>query len=173
MLILPGSAALSEFRSKKLADTLENILGERPVISTEFVHFADLADSLNDKEHKVLEALLEYGPASGAVDHTGTLFLVTPRIGTISPWSSKATDIAHNCGLNKIERLERGVAYYLQGDLSDNELERARAELHDRMTEAVFFQVDDANCLFSHAEPQPFTTVDVVGGGKPALERAM
>ena len=102
---------------------------------------------------------------------------MTPRPGTISPWSSKATDIAHNCGLHKVRRLERGMAYYLETGaeaLSNGELDVAVLRvLHDRMTEAVFFDLEDA-ALPVHARPSPSrsSAVDVVGGGRDALVHA-
>jgi phosphoribosylformylglycinamidine synthase len=100
--------------------------------------------------------------------------LVVPRPGTISPWSSKATDIARNCGLDKVRRIERGVAHYLEsGDALDEAgMAAAAALLHDRMTQVVLGDTADAQCLFRHAQPRPFVAVDVVDGGREALERA-
>jgi len=178
MLILRGAPALSKFRLQKLERRLISALGHAVNLYAEFVHFAELEQSLNEDEQTVLDRVLRYGPHLTEHEPQGTLFLVVPRPGTISPWSTKATDIAHNCGLHKIERLERGIAYYIAVDvksgagLSDDELVSAMAALHDRMTEAVFFELDDAACLFTHAEPQAATSVDVIGGGRPALERA-
>ncbi|HAS13974.1 MAG TPA: phosphoribosylformylglycinamidine synthase, partial [Idiomarina abyssalis] len=96
----------------------------------------------------------------------------TPRIGTISPWASKATDIAHNCGLKSIHRVERGVAFYLQGDLSAEELKQAALLLHDRMTESVLYDMNDAQQLFRSQEPQPLSSVDILAGGREALAQA-
>jgi len=175
MLSLRGAPALSDFRTQKLQRRLAEAIGRPVGVYAEFMHFAELNQSLGNEEMAVLERLLRYGPQLEEHEPQGQLLLVTPRPGTISPWSTKATDIAHNCGLLKIERLERGIAYYLNGEtggLNDAELAVAKAQLHDRMTEAVFAEIDDANCLFGHAEPRPFTSVDVVGGGKPALEKA-
>ncbi|MEJ2528539.1 MAG: phosphoribosylformylglycinamidine synthase [Gammaproteobacteria bacterium] len=178
MLILRGAPALSQFRLQKLEQRLVAALGRPLTLYTEFVHFAELEQSLNEEERMVLDRVLRYGPHLTEHEPQGSLILVVPRPGTISPWSTKATDIAHNCGLGKIERLERGIAYYLadaveaDATLSDDELVLAMAELHDRMTEAVFFGLDDAACLFRHAQPQAATSVDVIGCGRPALERA-
>ncbi|MGQ7171359.1 hypothetical protein ACUOCP_35115, partial [Escherichia sp. R-CC3] len=100
----------------------------------------------------------------------GKLLLVTPRPGTISPWSSKATDIAHNCGLQQVNRLERGVAYYIEaGTLTNEQWQQVTAELHDRMMETVFFALDDAEQLFAHHQPTPVTSVDLLGQGRQAL----
>lgn len=97
---------------------------------------------------------------------------MVPRFGTISPWSSKASDIARNCGLAKIDRLERGIAYYVQGELSESDAQQVAARLHDRMTQLVLDRLEGAAELFSHAQPRPLTAVDVLGGGRAALEKA-
>ncbi len=175
MLSLRGAPALSEFRLQKLQQRLNEAVGRPIGLYAEFMHFAEVTQTLDESEMAVLQRLLRYGPQMAGHEPSGQLLLVVPRPGTISPWSSKATDIAHNCGLEKIERLERGMACYLipEGqELTDDELTRAMDVLHDRMTEAVFFEMGDAAALFSHAEPRPFTCVDVIGGGRPALEQA-
>ena len=121
MEILRGSPALSAFRINKLLARFQ--AARLPVnnIYAEYVHFADLNAPLNDDEHAQLERLLKYGPALASHAPQGKLLLVTPRPGTISPWSSKATDIAHNCGLQQVNRLERGVAYYIEAGTLTNE----------------------------------------------------
>ncbi len=139
MEILRGSPALSAFRINKLLARFQ--AADLPVsnIYAEYVHFADLNAPLNAEERVQLERLLKYGPSLSSHTPTGKLILATPRPGTISPWSSKATDIAHNCGLNQINRLERGVAYYVEAStLSDAQWQAVAAELHDRMMESVF-----------------------------------
>ncbi|MGL4828606.1 MAG: hypothetical protein ACRCXG_04805, partial [Vibrio sp.] len=117
MRILRGSPALSEFRVNKLLTACRE--QQLPVtgIYAEFMHFADLKAELNPQELEKLEKLLTYGPTIQEHEPQGLLLLVTPRPGTISPWSSKATDIAHNCGLRSIKRLERGTAYYVEAEL--------------------------------------------------------
>jgi phosphoribosylformylglycinamidine synthase len=178
MLILRGAPALSKFRLQKLEQRLVSALGHPVNLYAEFVHFAELEQSLDTEERLVLDKVLRYGPHLTEHEPQGSLILVVPRPGTISPWSTKATDIAHNCGLGKIERLERGIVYYLALDpgseagLSEDELVLTMAELHDRMTESVFFELDDAACLFRHAQPQAATSVDVIGCGRSALEKA-
>ena len=103
---------------------------------------------------------------------SGRLFLVLPRFGTISPWSSKASDFVRNCGLAIIQRLERGIAFYVAGQFSDAEAELIGATLHDRMTQIVLGDLEQAAGLFSHAEPKPLTAIDILGGGRAALEKA-
>ena len=120
-----GSPALSTFRVEKLLTQLQYQLASITAVHTEFVHFADIEGELTPDQQATLDKLLKYGPAFKAENMTGELFLVVPRKGTISPWSSKATDIAHNCGLSAVQRLERGVAYYIELD-SGNELSDAQ-----------------------------------------------
>ncbi|PAR84393.1 phosphoribosylformylglycinamidine synthase [Vibrio cholerae] len=174
MRILRGSPALSEFRVNKLLTACRE--QQLPVtgIYAEFMHFADLKAELNPQELEKLEKLLTYGPTIQEHEPQGLLLLVTPRPGTISPWSSKATDIAHNCGLHGIKRLERGTAYYVEAEtaLTAAQITTLKALLHDRMMEVVFAELTDAQQLFSVAEPAPMSQVDVLAGGRRALEEA-
>src|SRR5438105_1228795 len=165
ILTLPGAVALSAFRVEKLLASLPQRSGAA-AIDPRFVHFAAIEAPLDAHETQVLEKLLTYGtPAHG--EPRGTLLLVLPRFGTVSPWSSKATDIAHNCGLSKVVRVERGVAYYVSA--RDPALEAA---IHDRMTETVVTDFAEAQKLFAHARPQPLSTIDILAGGRRALEQA-
>ena len=171
MLILAGSSALSVFRSEKLETTLTQTLGEKVTVTGKFMHFVDTSAVLTDEEQTLLSALLEYGPTADNVAENGQLYLVVPRLGTISPWSSKASDIAHNCGLDKVKRIERGIAYYVQH--SENVDKTAVAALlHDRMVEAVLDDLSQAQSLFIQGEPAPLTQVDILGQGKEALIEA-
>ena len=172
MLILRGAPALSAFRHGKLLAQLTEKVPAVSGLYAEFAHFAEVTGVLTGEEETVLARLLKYGPSVPVQEPTGRLFLVVPRFGTISPWSSKATDIANNCGLAKIQRLERGIAYYVAGELSDDQAAEVSAVLHDRMTQLVLAKLEQASGLFSHAEPKPLTAVDVLGGGRAALEQA-
>lgn len=172
MLKLRGAPALSDFRLDKLNSRLRERLGKSVSVYAEYIHLVEISEELSDHQEAVLRRILRYGPALASHDPDGFLLLVVPRPGTISPWSSKATDIAHVCGLQHIERIERGTVYYLQGDLSDAELGKAGELLHDRMTESVFFDLDEAEALFLHAQPRPFISVDVLNGGTAALMNA-
>ncbi|MBI3771124.1 MAG: phosphoribosylformylglycinamidine synthase [Gammaproteobacteria bacterium] len=176
MLQLRGTPALSPFRLQKLTQTLVAKVPSLSHVYAEFMHFADLDQHLEGAELGLLQRLLEYGPRLTVETPGGQLLLVVPRPGTISPWSSKATDIAHNCGLDKIRRLERGVAYYFttQDDrpLTGAELAAVMPLIHDRMTEVVFDNIDEAERLFQQADPVPLRSVDVLGGGREALVRA-
>ncbi|WP_318475027.1 phosphoribosylformylglycinamidine synthase [Photobacterium leiognathi] len=174
MEILRGSPALSEFRVNKLLERCREF--DLPVsgIYAEFMHFADVSAALTADEHSKLASLLTYGPTIAEHEPCGTLLLVTPRPGTISPWSSKSTDIARNCGLQSIKRLERGTAYYIQSSsaLSAAQLEQVKALIHDRMMEVVMDQFESAVALFKQAEPAPVKSVDILAGGRKALEDA-
>nr|WP_288357916.1 phosphoribosylformylglycinamidine synthase [uncultured Pseudomonas sp.] len=172
MLILRGAPALSAFRHGKLLEQLTSKVPAVTGLYAEFAHFADVDGALSADEEQVLARLLKYGPSVPVQEPSGRLLLTIPRFGTISPWSSKASDIARNCGLDKIRRLERGIAYYVAGELSDADVQLVAAVLHDRMTQVVLNKLEDAAGLFSHAEPKPLTAVDILGGGRPALEKA-
>ncbi len=171
MLILRGAPAVSEFRLAKLRQRLARSLGEF-ALATQFVHFVDADGELSEADGQTLRRLLHYGPAHEHSDAHGRLFLVVPRPGTRSPWSSKATDIAHNCGLSKVRRIERGIAYWIDGALDGAAIDIAKAAIHDRMTEVVLDELAQAEVLFRQAEPRPFNRVDVLGGGRPALVAA-
>jgi len=169
MLILRGAPALSEFRVNKILARCQQ--SQLPVtnVYAEYAHFADLTSPLNTDEQTKLEKLLTYGPTIAEHAPAGQLVLVTPRPGTISPWASKATDIAHNCGLKQVHRVERGITYYVEGDLSAEQLTQVTALLHDRMTEATHSKLEDAAQLFRSDAPRQMSSVDILGGGREAL----
>ena len=123
---------------------------------------------------QVLHRLLQYGDASTTAKQNGDMLLVVPRIGTISPWSSKATDILHQCGLGAVRRVERGIAYYLGGTGGLGSTQRAgiMALLHDRMTETILNALDDAQALFRHVEPRKLGSIALKKDGVGALQQA-
>ncbi|TMO66479.1 phosphoribosylformylglycinamidine synthase [Pseudoalteromonas aurantia] len=172
MLILRGAPALSDFRVQKILKSCADANLPITGIYAEFMHFADLTSELSEAELVKLNKLLEYGPTIAEHEPAGQLILVTPRPGTISPWASKATDIANNCGLSQVHRVERGIAYYVEGELSAEQLSATAALLHDRMTEAVHSELESAGKLFSVDEPSPMSSVDILGGGREALATA-
>jgi phosphoribosylformylglycinamidine synthase len=176
MLHLRGCPALSEFRLLKLRDQISALVPALTEVRADFLHIAELNESLADDERDVLEKLLSYGPARPDVADGGILLIVVPRPGTISPWSSKATDIVHNCGLDNVRRVERGIVYTLMiedGDaLTAEQRQSVLPLIHDRMTEAVLYDVSDTDVLFRHAVPTPYDVVDVMSGGRDALQTA-
>ena len=175
-LTLRGRNALSDFRLKKLSQPLQKTAPAISGIAAEYWHFIALKAPLGAPERGVLERILSYGPAAPDIAEHGDLLLVVPRIGTISPWSSKATDIARSCGLASVERIERGIAYYVSrragGRLSAAECSALLPLIHDRMTETVLDSLKDAANLFLHIAPKPLATVDLLAGGRATLEGA-
>ena len=174
MLTLSGAPALSDFRLAKLLTGIRERVDCVAGLDSRFVHFVDARRALTAEEIPVLESLLRYGPRCRAEAPAGSLLLVVPRFGTVSPWSSKATDIAHVCGLEAVHRIERGVAYYLEATrpLVEREWELAAAAVHDRMTESVLREAAEAEALFAQASPRPLATVSLLREGRAALEAA-
>ncbi len=174
MLILPGSVALSAFRRRKLLQNLQAINPQITDVSAVYMHFVRCQRALNAAEQLKLQTVLSYGEEQGGELPDDTLFLVTPRPGTISPWSSKATDIAHNCGLAAVERIERGTAYYIAADsmLEEAQQQAISALLHDRMVETVFADPEQAEQLFSVAQPAPLRAVTISADAQTALANA-
>ena len=176
ILRLRGRNALSAFRLQKLTASSIAAVPSISGIHAEFWHFVQARQSLSEQETARLERILTYGPAQARGEGHGELMLVVPRIGTISPWSSKASDIARHCGLDAVERIERGVAYWIatRRDAALAAAERAvLAQLvHDRMTETVLADFESAAHLFEHVEPRPLATVDIMNGGVAALSSA-
>jgi phosphoribosylformylglycinamidine synthase len=170
MLTIPGPPALSDSALDKKLDRIRRQNPAAGALYAEFVHFVDLAAELSAVERAVLDKLLTYGPRRQRRALSGRSLIVVPRIGTISPWCSKATDIARICGLAKVRRIERGLVFTVAGRIDD--AAALRACLHDRMTEAVLERAEDAAALFVTAPPQPLAEVDVAGEGRAALERA-
>lgn len=174
VLPLRGVTALSDFRVEKLLQKAAALGLPEVKLSSEFWYFVGSEKALDAATVEKLQALL----AAQSVKETPEareglhLFLVTPRLGTISPWASKATNIAENCGLEGIERIERGMAVWLEGRLNDEQKQQWAALLHDRMTESVLPDFQTASKLFHHLESETFSTVDVLGGGKEALVKA-
>lgn len=174
VLPLRGVTALSDFRVEKLLQKAAALGLPEVKLSSEFWYFVGSEKALDAATVEKLQALL----AAQSVEQTPKareglhLFLVTPRLGTISPWASKATNIAENCGLAGIERIERGMAVWLEGALTDEQKQQWAALLHDRMTESVLPDFQTVSKLFHHIQSETFSTVDVLGGGKEALVKA-
>jgi len=174
MLVIKGGPALSRFKLGKMEKLFSSELPAVKGITTQWLHFIDLHMSINEEKQMILEKLLEYGPAHTETSLRGRRLIVVPRLGTISPWASKATDIANNCGLSEVHRVERGVEWGLEidGELSVDDEAKLFSLIHDRMTETVLEEVSDAEALFTTTEPTAVMSVDILGGGKSALEEA-
>jgi phosphoribosylformylglycinamidine synthase len=177
LLTLRGRNALSDFRLKKLSQRLQSIAPAISSVSADYWHFVSLSDALSLAHRRILDRILTYGSVASSPDPSNTTqVIVVPRIGTISPWASKATEIARGCGLQKVERIERGVVYYL-GSHSGQELlahdRQALAPLlHDRMTESILHSMDEVARLFQQVAPQALTRISLLEGGRASLEQA-
>jgi phosphoribosylformylglycinamidine synthase len=174
MIELPGALAVSDFRIAKLRPALEKLSPGLGAITARFVHFVDLERDLDARERALLERLLTYGPREGAAAKVqGEEIIVVPRFGTISPWSSKATDIAKVCGLDAVLRIERGIVWTLatNGRPSPDQLRALAAPLFDRMTETVLLDRAGAARLFEHEKTRPLRIVSLATG-RDALVKA-
>ncbi|NNF17552.1 MAG: phosphoribosylformylglycinamidine synthase, partial [Gammaproteobacteria bacterium] len=175
MLRLTGAQALSGFRLERALARIRQIAEQIVAVRARFVHFAEIDGAMTADRQHVLERLLSYGPVETVPPWTdGPTFTVLPRLGTISPWSSKATDIAHNCGLHEVRRLERGIEYVLdsEGPLATDVIPVVAAQLYDRMTETVIFADVSARDLFAAAAPAALGHVTLGTHGRAALEAA-
>ena len=170
IISFPGASAFTPARLAKRLAKIQTANPQVSAIAAEFIHFVELTSPLPEAEQAVLARVLRYGPRASKSQLDGRRLLVVPRIGTISPWSSKATDVAHNCGLQSVRRIERGIWYTVAGEVSDEPA--LRAALHDRMTESVLAREAEAERLFAHAQPKPLQTIDVLAGGRGAIEAA-
>jgi phosphoribosylformylglycinamidine synthase len=171
-----GTPALSAFRLEKLRAALNDAAPGVTIADTRHWYFSALkSKTLSKLQEKLLDKVL--GKAAGEPANAFLRILVVPRLGTISPWSTKATDIAQHCGLSEVTRIERGVVYYLSTSsgkpLSKAERAAVLPLLHDRMTETVLSDIEGAaEKIFRHGKPQPLATVNILKGGSKALEKA-
>ncbi|MGB9109077.1 MAG: phosphoribosylformylglycinamidine synthase, partial [Telluria sp.] len=187
MLILPGSNALSAFRSQRLLTQLQSVTPTIAAVQARYYHFIDASSPLSTEDTERLSAMLTYGEPVPHTQYEGVTeeYFVIPRLGTISPWASKATDIAHNCGMAHIHRIERGVAFTVvlksgilgtgfgaPKKLGAEEVQAVASLLHDRMTETVLRSADEAQALFTELEGRPLEAIDMMGQGRAALEQA-
>ncbi len=166
MLVVPGGPARSSFRLDKLLTSARAIAPGVTRIAAHYVHLVDVSRPLTDAERTSLQALLTYGAEPAPENAPRVDLLVAPRPGTISPWSSKATDIARGCELDAVVRIERATAWTIDGVEDPASI---AAVLHDRMTEAVLPSVEAAAVLFHAQAPRPLRRVPVRAEGRAAL----
>ncbi len=173
MLKIPGTSALSDFRIKKLLAELQAVEPNITTVSARFIHFVDVENDLNGSQLTILSQLLSYGSLQSSTECQGEILLVVPRSGTISPWSSKATEIAQRCGLSAVKRIERGVEYSLLANkpLSTAVKTQLSALLHDRMTQTVVYD-NAAPDLFAQHFPKPLLSVAIIEQGRDALVKS-
>ena len=173
ILKLSGASALSAFREQKLKSEIQALSPGITGVAANYAHFVELERPLTKEENLALGQILSQRPKTPSAALEGAYFLVVPRLGTLSPWSSKATDIATRCGLNAVKRIERGIEYVLHGvgELSPSQQESIKGLLHDRMTQ-VILRPDEYGRIFSHHVPSPLETVGLIEEGRPALATA-
>ena len=182
MFSLRGAPAHSDARRQRLIDKLRTTQPSLRDLESEFVILVDATRELDENERARLQSLVHESdairqteaipPATASPDDPSVEIYVIPRIGTRSPWSSKATDIVHRCGLELVRRIERATAYRLHG-IDDVEVARSLGQgLHDRMTESVLSDLDAASALFEQADPAPFRRIDVLARGPEAIRDA-
>jgi phosphoribosylformylglycinamidine synthase len=174
LLELPGQRALSDFRLAKLLRALQARDDRVTAVDARYSYFLSLAKRLSADDRQRLDALLLSDEPAHRLKRSAKIVYVVPRPGTISPWSSKATDIVRACDITAVRRVERGICYGLEftAAVADDELCELGPELHDRMTEALLGSAGEASALFETREPQPLTLVDLTGQGRAALVEA-
>jgi len=170
MQIIWGNPAHSAYRLNQLLNKLKSE-GSISAVRSQYIYFVDVEGTLSATETSHLKILLNNSEKDQTSELTDDSCIVTPRLGTISPWSSKATDITHTCGIEHVHRIERGIAYFFEG-VSAKDKSAMEALVHDRMMEQVSHDVDVLEGLFSHQSPKPYQIVDVLSGGREALVQA-
>ena len=175
MLDLHGTLAMSPFRLEKLLSNIQHNFPQVKKLSAQYRHLVELNAPLSELQTQHLELLLKYGPTDTVVNSEKPSVWVVPRFGTISPWSTKATDIAHHCNLGSVKRIERGVAWFIdwEGGRPDHStLAAIAAVFYDPMIETLVFDYVELEKLFAETEPQPLITVAMIAQGKKALHSA-
>ncbi|MBV32345.1 MAG: phosphoribosylformylglycinamidine synthase [Porticoccaceae bacterium] len=167
MIIFDGGPCFSDFRKHKLLLKLQAAQSSVLSLKANYKYFVDTDSLLSERQTTVLQSLLNCRYHSPATDFSTQLFLVVPRLGTISAWSSKATDIARNCGLDCVLRVERGIAFSIATSITlDRSEEVTLAELlYDRMIETIFFNISESSKIFMREDPVPVKAIDILDGG--------
>ena len=166
-----GIQALRKFKVNTLNERIKILIPGLELIGTEYIHFIESDKGLGHSNKKTLHKLLNYSPEVNLEDSKHTI-TVTPRIGTISPWSSKASDICKLCGLTVISRIERGINYHLNRTINAKELVTLLELVMDKMTESHLQNLSDSELLFNELMPNEFITIDILGLGKSAINKA-
>ena len=173
MLLIRGTSPFSPASANKQLTQLQSSNPGVVALTAEYVHFVDSDGKLSDGDLTVLNRLLQYGPTASSTDDQGSEsveVVVVPRAGTISPWSSKSSDISKICGLATVRRIERGITFRIYGKVEDHTA--LEAELHDRMTQSVLTSEADATSLFTTAAPVPLRPVTSEDGTRAAIAGA-
>ena len=171
-----GPSALSPFRRAKLLAELQTVEPSITSVSGQFIHFLDLERELDTDESRRVDQILDYAAAPSSInDQTAHAYTIVPRLGTVSPWSSKASEIASRCGLSAVKRIERGIIYALQTkfgrSLSVEQRDRALPCLYDRMTESPLLD-QDAKLIFAPQISEKLAYVELSDTPLDALQQA-
>ena len=166
-----GIQALRKFKINTLNERIKRLIPGLEIIGTEYIHFIETDKELSQSNKKTLHKLLNYSPEVDLENSKHTI-TVAPRIGTISPWSSKASEICKLCGLSVISRIERGINYHLNRIINANELVTLLELVMDKMTESHLQSLSDSELLFNELMPNEFITIDILGLGKSAINKA-
>ena len=166
-----GTQALRNFKVRDLNEKINSEFTNINLLSSEYIHFIETNNKLSNKNQLTLDKLLNYSPA---LDTSNSLqkIIVIPRIGTISPWSSKATDIFKLCSLHEIRRIERGIIYHFSRKIKTEELEAILSYVMDRMTESHLKDISDSSLLFDKLKPNSYRSIDILKEGKSAIIKA-
>ncbi len=166
-----GIQALRNFKVRNLNEKINTTFPNIKLLSSEYIHFVETDNKLSNKNQLILDKLLNYSPL---LDTSNSLqkIIITPRIGTISPWSSKATDICQLCSLDEIKRIERGIIYHFSQEIKSEELETILNFIMDRMTESHLRNTDESSLLFEELKPKSYKSIDILKDGKSAIINA-
>lgn len=170
--IFEGLSALSPFKTEKILADAKKISNKVESVSAQYIHVVELGVELDSEQENIVKSLLNYNREYGSAEPKGHTFITAPRVGTISPWSSKATDIIRNTGINAVKRVERAVLFGIEGQVSNSELRAIENLVHDRMVEEVFTCKDDLHRLFSVTDPKELEFVNVLENGAQAIKDA-
>ncbi|HBQ44717.1 MAG TPA: phosphoribosylformylglycinamidine synthase, partial [Thiomicrospira sp.] len=172
MEIIWGQSAHSKYRLNKLLTELKNRV-TIDSITSQYVYFVDIKENKTLSQDDLNTLSILFNNSAELLDGklNDNCYVVVPRLGTISPWSSKATDITKTCGVKSLNRVERGIVYFFKGT-QKVDADKIKSILHDKMMEQVFSDFNFLDGLFSHQSPAPYKTIDVMGQGKSALVKA-
>jgi phosphoribosylformylglycinamidine synthase len=166
-----GIQALRNFKVRDLNEKINTAFPHIKLLSSEYIHFIETDNKLSNKNQLILDKLLNYSPQLDASNSLQKIIII-PRIGTISPWSSKATDICQHCGLDEIKRIERGIIYHFNQEIKSKELKVILNFVMDRMTESHLRNIDDSNLLFEELKPNSYKSINILKDGKLAIIKA-
>ena len=166
-----GIQALRNFKVKALNKKISSVIPDIELVSSEYIHFIESEEGLNTSNKATLDKLLNYAPKAN-LSNSNFQITISPRIGTISPWSSKASEIFKLCGLTSVKRIERGITYHFNRKTNDKELTTILEFVMDKMTESYLENIKDSSLLFNELEPINFNSIDILNNGKSAIKKA-